>query len=72
MAKAEKKSGPGRPRLGNGKRGGESPLIGLRLPPSELAKVDSLATHEGLKRSEMVRRLMLAGIAVYRPGKPPK
>ena len=64
-----KKARPGRPRLGEGKKGTQSPFIGLRLPPDEIGKIDALADREGVKRSEMVRRLLLIGIAAYSPGK---
>jgi hypothetical protein len=72
LSSSKKKPGPGRPRLGEGKRGTQSPFIGLRLAPSELDNVDNLAAVEGVKRSEMVRRLLLAGISAYRPGKASK
>jgi hypothetical protein len=49
--------------------GERSPIVGVRLLPANIAKVDSLAAREGVKRSEMVRRLLLAGIAAYRPRK---
>ncbi len=53
----------GRPRLGKGKAGTQSPFVGVRLSPDQLATVDRLAKAEGVKRSEMVRQLLVAGIA---------
>ncbi len=70
--KAVKKPRLGRPRLGEGEMGTQSPFIGLRLPPDEITKIDALAAREGVKRSEMVRRLLLAGVADYKPVKVPK
>lgn len=52
--------------------GERSPIVGVRLLPANIAKVDAIAAHEGVKRSEMVRRLLLVGIAAYKPGKSPK
>jgi hypothetical protein len=43
--------------------------VGIRIAPDDLAKVDAMAVREGVKRSEMVRRLPLVGIAAYRPAK---
>lgn len=50
-------SGPnlgGRPAVG--------PKVEVRLDPDVLAKVDSRATKEGVKRAEMLRRLIVAGL----------
>ena len=58
----------GRPRLGKGKAGTQSPLVGVRLSPDHLATVDKLAKSDGVKRSEMVRRLLLAGIEAHKKG----
>jgi hypothetical protein len=62
-----KKKGRGRPF-----EGGRDPIVGVRLPPAEIASLDAIADREGVKRSEMVRRLLLAGIAAYKPVKAPK
>jgi hypothetical protein len=52
----------GRPNLsGKASPGERSPLVCIRLPATEVAAVDSLAKREGVKRSEMVRRLIEAG-----------
>ena len=50
-------AGPGRPYSG-----GARPIVGVRLSESDLAKVDALAEREGVKRSEMVRKLLEAGL----------
>lgn len=61
----------GRPSLsGDIAPGDRSPPIGVRLASNDLGKVDAIAEREGVKRSEMVRRLLLAGIAAHKPGKP--
>lgn len=49
--------------------GTRSPIIGVRLPDKDLAALDAIAAREGMKRSEMVRRLLLAGIAAYKPSR---
>lgn len=49
--------GPGRPYAG-----GARPIVGVRLSEPDLAKVDALAEREGVKRSEMVRKLLEAGL----------
>lgn len=41
--------------------GGRDPVIGIRLSPGETAAIDALAEREGVKRSEMIRRLLEAG-----------
>jgi hypothetical protein len=52
----------GRPSLsGKASPGERSPMVCIRLPAPEVAAVDSLAKREGVKRSEMVRRLIEAG-----------
>ena len=69
--KPAKKPRLGRPSLSGGASPGQrSPIVGLRLPPAELAAVDKLAKADGVKRSEMVRRLLLAGIEAHKPQKP--
>lgn len=65
--KAQKKKRPGRPFAG-----GRDPIVGVRLPDEDVAALDAVAAREGVKRSEMVRRLLLAGIAAYKPAKAPK
>lgn len=50
-------SGPnlgGRPTVG--------PKVEVRLDPDTLAKVDARATEEGVKRAEMLRRIIVAGL----------
>jgi Ribbon-helix-helix protein, copG family len=54
--KKTKKRGRGRPYAG-----GASPIVGVRLSEAEMAEVDALAEQAGVKRSEMVRRLLEAG-----------
>lgn len=67
---APKKKPMGRPSLtGEASPGARSPIIGIRLPDKDLAALDSIAAREGVKRSEIVRRLLLAGIAAYKPAK---
>ena len=41
--------------------GGRDPVIGIRMSPHETATIDALAEREGVKRSEMIRRLLEAG-----------
>jgi hypothetical protein len=41
--------------------GERSPFVGIRLTPAELTEIDALAKHEGIGRSEMIRRLLDAG-----------
>lgn len=65
--KKTKKAPRGRPYAG-----GPKPIVGLRLQGSEIDQIDALANGEGVKRSEMVRRLLLAGIAAYKPSKTSK
>lgn len=56
-----KRSGPGRPYSG-----GASPIVGVRLSETEMTEIDALAERAGVKRSEMVRRLLDAGRAALR------
>jgi hypothetical protein len=64
--KVQKSKPMGRPSLtGKPSQGERSPLIGLRIPESELACVDAFAKRQGVKRSEMVRRLIEAGRKVF-------
>ena len=66
----KKRAAMGRPSLtGAASPGARSPIVGVRLPDKDLSALDSIAAREGVKRSEMVRRLLLAGIAAYKPGK---
>ena len=37
-------------------------MIGLRLSAEETAAIDALAEKDGVKRSEMIRRLLNAGM----------
>lgn len=61
-----KKDGRGRTALGKLRKNQvRSPLIGIRLPSDEIAAIDALAKREGVKRSEMVRRLIEAGRESY-------
>lgn len=63
----------GRPSLeGGASPGARSPIIGLRLPDKDLVTLDAMAARDGVKRSEIVRRLLLAGIAAYKPPRPSK
>lgn len=60
--KAKPKAPLGRPSLsGKVAPGDRSPMVAIRLPPNELAAIDALADREGVKRSEMIRRLLEAG-----------
>ena len=62
--KSAKKPAENRGRRGlSGQHGtGErSPFVGIRLTPDELAEIDALARRHGLKRSEIIRRLLEAG-----------
>jgi len=61
-----KKTPPKKKSRGRPFAGGRDPIVGIRLPPAEIAAVDKLAKADGVKRSEMVRRLLLAGIASYK------
>lgn len=61
LTKKTKKKGVGRPF-----EGGARPIVGVRLSEQELAEVDALAEREGVKRSEMIRRLIQAGRHAYR------
>lgn len=71
----KQKSGAHKPRMGRpslsgvASAGERSPPIGIRMASDDLAKVDAIADREGVKRSEMVRRLLLVGIAAYKPTK---
>ena len=56
----------GRPSLsGVASAGDRSPLVGIRIPPADLKAIDALANREGVKRSEMIRRLLEAGRLAY-------
>jgi hypothetical protein len=59
----------GRPTLYRGREGKGAPLIGVRLPPDELAAVDHWLSRqrEPLSRPEAVRRLIK--IALKKPRK---
>jgi hypothetical protein len=47
--------------------GGKSPLLVIRVAPADLATIDAIAKAEGVaNRSEMVRRLLLLGIANHK------
>jgi hypothetical protein len=60
--KSAKKKPMGRPSLsGQASAGERSPFVGIRLAPEELAQIDALAERHGLKRSELIRRLLEAG-----------
>jgi hypothetical protein len=48
--------------------GGRDPVIGLRLSQSETSQIDALAEKEGVKRSEMIRRLIDIGLATFAKG----
>jgi hypothetical protein len=41
--------------------GERSPFVGVRLASEELGEIDALAQQHGVKRSEMIRRLLDAG-----------
>jgi hypothetical protein len=41
--------------------GERSPFVGIRFASEELAEIDALAERHGVKRSEMIRRLLDAG-----------
>lgn len=56
-----KKSRMGRPPLAP-----DSAFYALRMPASVMADVDRRAKAEGVTRSEMLRRLITAGLAVKR------
>jgi len=62
---------PGKPSLGGADLGDEvrSPFVGVRMAAKDLARLDAAAEAEGVKRSEMLRRFLLAGIAAYKPGR---
>ena len=55
--KNQKKRGRGRPF-----EGGRDPVIGLRLSKAETDRIDALAEREGVKRSELIRRWIEAGL----------
>jgi hypothetical protein len=59
----------GRPTLYEGSEGKGAPLIGVRLPPDELAAVDDWLSRESepLSRPEAIRRLIK--IALKKPRK---
>jgi hypothetical protein len=60
----------GRPSLsGPADVGERSPVVGIRFAPKDLRAIDALADREGVKRSEMIRRLLEAGQRVYKSGK---
>jgi len=40
-------------------------MIGLRLSDEETAEIDALAEREGVKRSEMIRRLLEVGLKAW-------
>jgi metal-responsive CopG/Arc/MetJ family transcriptional regulator len=54
-----KKSRMGRPPLS-----ADTAFYGVRMPASLMAEVDRRAKAEGVTRSEMLRRLVAAGLAV--------
>ena len=57
----------GRPTLSGKPIAGErSPLVCLRFPPDEIEAIDALAEREGVKRSEMIRRLLEVGRKAWR------
>jgi hypothetical protein len=63
----------GRPALYAGSKGKGAPQIGLRLPPSELAAVDSWIGKQpkpGPSRPEAIRRLVEIGLKAQAPTKP--
>ena len=74
----KQKSKPPKPRMGRpslsgiASAGERSPPVAIRMAAADLEKVDAIADREGVKRSEMVRRLLLAGIAAYKPAKAAK
>jgi hypothetical protein len=41
--------------------GGARPIVGIRLSEEEMSEIDALTEREGVKRSEMVRRLLELG-----------
>lgn len=53
-----KKSRMGRPRLA-----ADTAFYGVRMPASLMAEIDRMAEGEGVTRSEMLRRLIAAGLA---------
>jgi hypothetical protein len=55
MKKPEKAQGRGRPTL-NGHRGGESPMLRVRLTEAAFAELRRRAEREGVTVSELVRR----------------
>jgi hypothetical protein len=48
---------------------GRSPMLAIRLPPADMEKIDKMAAAEGVKRSEMVRILLIEGITAHKPSR---
>lgn len=68
--KSPKQKPMGRPSLSGAADVGErSPVVGIRFAPKDLRALDALADREGVKRSEMLRRLIEVGLKAYKPGR---
>jgi hypothetical protein len=48
---------------------GQDPLVGFRLPPETLRRLDQLAERKGISRSDAIRRLIQAGLLGDRESK---
>lgn len=44
------------------------PIVGVRIKPEAIAYVDTLATTEGVNRSEMIRRLLAEALTARMSG----
>ena len=53
-----------KPRMGRPPLGPDTAFYAVRMPASVMAEVDRRAKHAGVTRSEMLRRLIAAGLAV--------
>jgi hypothetical protein len=58
-----KRKSPGRPATGT------DPLVGVRFPSSEIARIDAWAGANGISRSEAIRRLIGKALASPLPAK---
>lgn len=57
-----------KPRTGRPPLAPDTAFYGVRMPASVMADVDRRAKAEGVTRSEMLRRLLAAGLAVNKGG----
>ena len=48
---------------------GKDPLVTVRLPPTMIIALDQRAETEGITRSEVIRRLVEAGLKINRLAK---